>query len=1199
MRIKRLDITGFKSFMERSVFAFDDGVTGIVGPNGCGKSNVVDAIRWVMGEQSAKSLRGRGMEDVIFNGSESKAPLSMAEVSLTFHVDATDALAPQYAGFPELTVTRRLFRSGESEYLINKTVCRLLDITELFLGTGVGTKAYSIIEQGRVGLIVSSKPEDRRSLIEEAAGVTKYKARRKAAERKMEATEANLLRVTDITSELEKRLETLTRHAKKAEKYKRLKAQMRNLELHAAAHRYLELNAEKKVLQARLENMGSEERQNLERVKGLEESIGQRRAELDVEAQALQVLAEQVHALESAVQRDDQDLAYARRDLEETQGRVQQAGGELEALLARQAEMAEAAAAREQELTGIAGAWKEDEVAMTVAQEEMRRAAQLSTELALRLEQERKALVGVVTRLAGHENNLTNLATQRADLEARRARNRAEAEALMEQERQLDSARSDVARRVEESRQLGLELAERKGQEEEALVRTREAFGENEIQVISLREELADKRSRLSSLEDIQKNYEGFDRGVRAVMLRAGAQAREQGIFGLVADVLSATPRYERAIEAALGERLQHVIVESWEKGVELVGYLRSVAEGRGSFVPVRSDRVAPSRGEPDLQRSGILANAITEVTFEEAVRPVVQALLGDVVIVEDLEAARAYAADGGAGFTLVTLEGEVFRADGSMTGGALEGAAVGALQKKREISELAGEVARVEERYNEILTRHYALQKQMGQTEGLLKGLAKNQHAEELNLANQEKDLHKAGEDLARVRERVNALDSEEGQLAHSHGALVHEEENSRGEVAHGQADRDAREERVRQLTGELDSLRHRAESLSSELTALRVKVAAGSERGEAARKELEGLISRRAEMSARVERLEVAVREGASRLEELTQRAEQTGAGREERAQQLEGLSRELEGRRLAHAQTTTEVREQDAGLRELRGRLDGLTQGLSQISLKERELALELSHLIEGIRERHQTELAHELHHYHLLMPLAPEAEHELKDLRAQVERMGEINLTAIDEQAEVAKRFDFLTAQKKDLQGSLEQLREAITRIDATSRERFKQTFDVVNEKFQAIFPRLFGGGRAGLVLTQEGPNLEPGVEIVAQPPGKKLQSVNLLSGGEKALTAVALIFAIFLIKPTPFCLLDEVDAPLDEGNVSRYNDMVREMSRQSQFILVTHNKRTMEVSDTLYGVTMEEPGISKLVSVRLKDASAANDDSAAA
>jgi len=345
---------------------------------------------------------------------------------------------------------------------------------------------------------------------------------------------------------------------------------------------------------------------------------------------------------------------------------------------------------------------------------------------------------------------------------------------------------------------------------------------------------------------------------------------------------------------------------------------------------------------------------------------------------------------------------------------------------------------------------------------------------------------------------------------------------------------------------------------------------------------------------METRISRLKATVAEGSERAAELERRTQETEGGLATRAEEHRLAAEGLEARRTAHATASAEVREQDSQFKELRGRVDELMQGLSQISLREREIALELEHLAAGIRERHQVELAHELHKYHLLPSLAPETEAELKDLRAQVEKMGEINLTAIDEHAELSKRYDFLTAQKKDLLASIEQLKEAIQRIDATSRERFKQTFDVVNEKFQAIFPRLFGGGRASLVLTNE-PGAEQGVEIVAQPPGKKLQSVNLLSGGEKALTAVGLIFGIFLIKPTPFCLLDEVDAPLDEGNVGRYNDMVKEMSKQSQFILITHNKRTMEVSNTLYGVTMEEPGISKLVSVRMREAGAANDD----
>ncbi|HYX89916.1 MAG TPA: chromosome segregation protein SMC, partial [Myxococcaceae bacterium] len=1043
---------------------------------------------------------------------------------------------------------------------------------------------------------------DRRALIEEAAGISKYKARRRAAERKMEQTQQNLLRVTDIVTELEKRLESLSRQAKKAEKYKKLKAEMREMELHQASHRFLELHAEAKVLQARIENATEEERASLEKVRALEQAIAERRAALERDGETIQALAAEVHALQSQIQLDEQNLAHWRKDREETERRASEARRERESLGGRLLELQEAAAARERELDGLSGTWKEDEVAMQVAQEELRRVTGRQTELALRLEQERKALMELAGRLANHENNLANLARQRADLQSRRDRLGADVEALRVEESGLERARADVAQRVEETRHLAADLAQRRGAEEASLVRARQEFAENEIRVIALREELGDKRGRLASLREIQRNYDGFDRGVRSVMLRAGEKAREMGIFGLVADVVATSPSYEKAVEAALGERLQHVVVESREKGLELAEYLKSYAEGRSTFLP--ADALRGSSDSTPAESSwegaaGILTVASREVQCEDALRPLVDALLGGVVIARDLAAARALAlGSAGQGLTVVTLEGEVLRADGSITGGTLEGPAVGALQKKREIAELEQEVSRVESEYSEILTRHYGLQKQIGQTEGVLKGLSRNQHAEELNLASQEKDLHRAGEDLARVRERLAGLEGEDAQLAQSLDALAHEEENSRGEVAHGQTERSSREDGLKQLADELESLRRRGEALSQELTALRVKVAANSERGEAARKELEQLRLQEADVRGRWERAEETLGEASRRLEQLGADLSATEEARTRRQGELEVRSLQLEEVRRAHAELAQGIRDQEVELREVRSRLDALTQGLSDISLRERELALELNHLLEGIRDRHQVELGEELHRFHLSPSLPADSDARLRELRAQLERMGEINLTAIEEHQELSQRFEFLARQKQDLEASLEQLRAAIVRINRASRERFQQTFDAVNERFQHVFPRLFGGGRAGLVMTDEGPGAEPGVEIVAQPPGKKLQSMNLLSGGEKALTAVSLIFAIFLIKPTPFCLLDEVDAPLDEGNVGRYNEMVREMSRQSQFILITHNKRTMEIADSLYGVTMEEPGISKLVSVRMREAAAANDNAAA-
>jgi chromosome segregation protein len=1195
MRIKRLDITGFKSFMERSVFTFDDGITGVVGPNGCGKSNVVDAIRWVMGEQSAKNLRGRGMEDVIFNGSESKSPLSMAEVSLTFRVEPQDTLAPQYVGFPEITVTRRLFRSGDSEYLINKTQCRLLDITELFLGTGVGTRAYSIIEQGRVGLIVSAKPEDRRSLIEEAAGVTKYKSRRKAAERKMEHTQQNLLRITDLVTELQRRLESLNRQAKKAEKYRKLKEEMRELELHSAALRYLSLMAELKLSESRLAELSAEERANVEQLRDLEMRVQAGRAALEEQARHIGALSEKVFGLDGEIRLDEQTLQHAQRDAEANRRRMEEARVERSALEQRRVELISQIEARDKELQELLLREKEDEVATQVAQEELRRATSLQSELSLAVEQERTALVALASRVANGEANLQNMERTRADLDARRDKILNELSGLAEQEASMDQARAEVEGRVHQSRQNAQELAERRGHEEEALVRTRQAFAESEVQVISLREELADKRSRYTSLLEIQRSYEGFDRGVRAVMKGAGEEARSQGIFGLVADVLSTSPTYEKAIEAALGEQLQYVVVENREKGLSLLAQLKAASEGRSTFLPVEWPQPA---GDLPEAAPGFLARASDEIRSEESLQPLLKALLSNVLIVSDLEAAKEYARGGSGPYTLVTLEGEVLRPDGSVTGGALEGAAAGALQKKREIAELGEEVKRVEDTYSEVVTRHYMLQKQMGQVEGVLKGLSKNQHAEELTLASSEKDLHQAGAELSRLRDRKLELERDEAQLAGQLLSLQIEEETARGEVAHGAAEQRAREEKLRQMGTELEGAKEMTERHSSELTGIRIKLAALNERKEAARKEMEQLQLAATETEARVAKLAASIEDGEVAAKQLVEQIETCTAHRDLCVAERAELSGQLDAKRQTHEEEIQKVHQEDAALRERRSRMDELTHSLSELSLKGRELELERGHLVDAVRDRWQSELELELHRFHMLS-IPEEGEVRLKELRGQVKRMGEINLTAIEECKEVSERFDFLDRQKGDLERSLEQLKEAIAKIDRTSRERFGQTFEVINEKFQQVFPRLFGGGRAGLVLTEEGPSGEQGVEIVAQPPGKKLQSVTLLSGGEKALTAVSLIFAIFLIKPTPFCLLDEVDAPLDEGNVGRYNDMVREMSGQSQFILITHNKRTMEVADTLYGVTMEEPGISKLVSVHMKAAvAAANDDRAA-
>lgn len=1181
MRIKRLDICGFKSFMERTVFVFDEGVTGVVGPNGCGKSNVVDAIRWVMGEQSAKHLRGRSMEDVIFNGSERHAPLGMAEVSITFLNDRDDVPA-QYVGLAEITVTRRLFRNGDSEYLINKVPCRLLDIVELFLGTGVGTKAYSIIEQGRIGLIVSAKPEDRRQLIEEAAGITKYKARRKAAERKMEFTEQNLLRVGDILGELGKRLEALERQAKKAEKYKRLKGEMRELELHLAAAKWLELQALRKVASARRDELAREERERGERVEALEAEIAAAREALAARARELEERTAAAAALEKGTALNQTNLEFYDREKAQVLARQDELAKEIEAIDGRLAALDEEEAKAREFLASAAGLGDVDQARageLAAALEEARAAEKAAAD---RLEEERAGAMAILSEAAARKGELITIDRRRGDLIDRMAKLQGELDALEDESTRLERERSALAEKAGEQRQLKLELESRRSDAASAQDRVRQELAVAETELIGLREELADKRSRLLSLQEIQRSYEGLDRGVRAVMTcGADGEKPPEGVLGLVSDLLETDADHERAVEAVLGERLQGVVVESHGLAAELVHYLADAREGRSTFLPLslRAREVL----EP-LEHPGFVARAVDVVRASTVPAPLVEALLGDVAIVRDLPSALELW-ESGVPHTLVTLDGQVVEPSGAVTGGDGDGPGAGLLQKRREIAELSEVVRNLESRVALAAEGHKRLARHAEELERSLRDLDQTGHAEELNLVHAEKDLSKITDELQRCRARIETLGRDREDLENGLALLDVEAESARGAAAQAEGERARREERIAMLSAELSAVRERAAGLESRATELKVQAAAQAERREAAEQTIARAAAGKDEARERRSRAEAAIAAGEARLAELEQKCGEARGNVTSLADELQAALEQLSADKADHEARVAEVAARDEELRTERQRQKELTAAAADAAVEERELAFAVKHLVEGIAERHHLVLEQQIYDYHQ-RPLPPEGtEARLTALREQVERMGEVNLTAVEEHEELKQRHAFLAGQKDDLEKSLAALRQAIVKIDRTSKERFEETFRIVDEKFRQVFPRLFGGGKAQLVMTPGEDGKEPGVDILAQPPGKKLQSVTLMSGGEKALTAVSLIFAIFLIKPTPFCLLDEVDAPLDDANVGRYNAMVKEMSKNSQFILITHNKTTMEIADTIYGVTMEEPGVSKTVSVR--------------
>ena len=1231
MRIKRLEICGFKSFVDRTVLHFDDPITGVVGPNGCGKSNIVDAIRWVMGEQSAKHLRGRAMEDIIFNGSETRGPAGMAEVSITFDTGSlTSDMAP--GGVPwgavgpsDVVVTRRLFRGGDSEYLLGGVPCRLRDIVEFFLGTGVGSKAYAIIEQGRIGFIVSSRPEDRRQLIDEAAGITKYKAKKKVAERRMEATRQHLLRVTDILGEIETRLRSLKLQAQKAERYKRYKTELRDLELCLATQKHLGLLAEQKHVALAHVDVFARHSDQTSALLAEETSVEAERLTLSEELSELARAKEELFALDNKVQLSSQRAEHYQDESEMLVVRAEHARKEFEALVLRSEHDAEALASVESQLEMLDAEAESRGAALEVMEKTSSCAKSELATARKQLDQSMAEAGSARTRIARLESDLESAKVRAEDL-ARRLEELANDElASNETIARMNSEAAEAEEQVRTLQARAEELAATRVELEARTTGLRADVGRGEIELETLREEAHRRRSRLQSLSEIQERYESFQRGVRAIMQKVrddsahpegqdvagGSTWTTTGVRGLVADIVQPPPELETALEAVLGERLGNIIVESHEVGVEAIDFLKQKSEGRSSFIPL-SLRGMSSSGEvvydamggttveaeatlipaPAAWASGdgVRGAMLDLIGFDHHYGSIASYLLGDVIVVEDLRKALALWRETKPGKTLVTLDGEVIDPHGVVTGGSRESAVASVLAQKREMRELEEIVARLDVDYQSTLDRHVSNKQALAEATTALDETIATIRRDELELAAHRRDTDRLN------RERTQA-EARRAQLASTI-------ENLRGSTSQNQAriedatvqllteqeamaEHDAKAEALR---SQVETLAQTVDDLLAELSTVNVAAAQASDRKRMARESVDRLRREIADHQSKRAQLDDESGRDLARAESLREQAEQLRQEASTVQAELSERSRSYTERQTAAEERSGLLARRDADLKTLRSEVARLAQELNALDLRRQQIGMRLDGLDEQIRDRYPEveKVASVVTDFHLRPLSGEEEEGRVRELRGLVERMGDINLTAIEESAELQQRFDFLTAQKADLESAISRLETAIDKINRASRKRFREVFDTVNVKFQDVFPHLFGGGKAHLALTDENDLLETGVEIIANPPGKKmLQNIELLSGGEKALTAVSLLFAIFLVKPSPFCVLDEVDAPLDEANVGRFNQAVREMTDQSQFIIVTHNQRTMEIADKLCGITMEESGVSKLVAVNLR------------
>jgi chromosome segregation protein len=1184
MKIKSLEMTGFKSFVDRLHLSFPEGITTIVGPNGCGKSNVVDAILWAIGERSAKHLRGKLMEDVIFGGTDGRKPLGMAEVSLTFSNE--DGSAPaEFQEYTEITITRRLFRSGESEFLINRTPCRLRDIIDLFLDTGIGVNGYSIVEQGRVEGLINANPQDRRFLIEEAGGIAKYKERKRLALMKMDATQQNLLRIQDIISEVKRQIVTLERQVKRAEEYKAMRKEVREIELRFALQEYGELSEKGETARGYLKALREREAIISAQMAEREASVEGMRLRSLEEEERLRTHQQGLYDLNQRIQKTENEVEFFRREREGLQRQEAQMSEEVRRGLQSIREtrrdrrrMEQARQELEQGSLDNAEIVKEWEILYS----EFRGTFQ---DVSDQLEMEKGRLIDTLTRLTSLRNRQSHLEERGDDLQKRIRSHTRESEEVREGLSRLEETLLRIGKEKEVNLSIQTALQEEKEKWTGELEQVKEAFRGRQSERFEWDERLRQDRSRYLSLKELQENYEGFEKGVKSLLLRKKEeQERWDRIIGVAADILDPEPPYEIPLEAVLGQRLQYLMVADEKEAITAIEFLKKESLGRGSFIPVGVQSHSQQEGLASSEFKEGPVSLMRFVKVKEGFSDIAQFLIGDVGVVDHLESALEWIKKERGFQILVTLEGEMVERSGVISGGSRD-QGLGILERRREIRELEKKIEEEEERCRHALEEESRLKQEILEREIQLENRKKEIQEKEIELLHQDRDLEGVRKEISQFLQRAELLRFEEEELRTEEKEIEEEKKAVLAQMETEEAIRKGKEEELQSLKKTVEEVREGTEELGGRITEKKVYLASIEEKQRGMEVQILNLAENirilREQVIDRVRKIRASREEAASIRERIDQREKELEWLVETHRVNEESLSRQREKVEVL----SSEWKEAEASSRYLRQELEDVRQKSHGEEIRVSEVQLKLQHLQDSMRERYGATLS-------APMGMVPEdfskedMSKRLAELKAGLEGFGEVNLLALEEYQELKQRHDFLTEQQSDLQQALDTLKKAIIRINRTTTKRFLETFHLVNEKFKEVFARLFKGGQASLILMDEQDPATTGVDIVAQPPGKKLQNIDLLSGGEKALVATALLFGLFMIKPTPFCLLDEIDAPLDDANINRFIEMVKEFSKTSQFILITHNKKTMEMANTLYGITMETPGVSKVVSVRL-------------
>lgn len=1187
MRIQSLQVSGFKSFLETTSFSFNVPITGIVGPNGCGKSNVVDALKWVTGEMSYKQLRGKNSEDLIFAGSDRRPPSSMMEVALTF--DNTEKKAsPQYNEFSQITVLRRIFRDGSSEFSINKTPCRLRDITDLFLDTGIGQSSYSIIEQGKVGAIVSGRPEDRRLMIEEAAGITKFKHRKKAALRKIDATKQNLLRVTDIIKEIDKQVASLQRQAKKAQQFKEAKEAFEALDLNLFMYDFENLQAEK------LNLLKSEDDQQLQ-LSQAETDLSTFAADfetkrLDLEKlessfqesqQALFVQKTEMQGVTHEIESSKHAIAYSEKQWVIDQEKTKTLAEDIERYQSREKEIKEELEAIENNKTSTQKSLEDKEKVFHQNRDQL-------TDLETKIEKFKKEHIQHVTSLTHARSKVESLSENVSYFE----KNMIELESALkdfDQDIEISEEKSLALKKDFDSiQQMCFGFEENQKKIENQIADTEQQKMHLDQDMKTLEQSLREKESRLHALENFTKTYQGYTKTVQSIMKKQEGDHKFSNIQGVLGQMLEIDPGYERCVQAVLSDWIESIVIEDVPTSLDLITYLKKDAKSRAMLL---TGRQADPKSE-NITDKRILGRLSQWAAMPGGTLSGVQDKLNQTFVVgtiEDLIAlSQAYPKT-----DFVSTEGDYLQSSGMLHVGPWR-ETYGDLEVRSEIQNLREQLKPLKREYADKQEAKQKTVTLFDQLSGQLNHVLGQMEVESSKRSELSLQLQKITDHLGFVSQQKLQKEENIKNLKSRKEEVDLELAKLKSDISDFESSANILEQNIEKENQVYQKQRDDFATYQKDIHAYQLNLTSLLERLESLTRENMQVSQAHTSSSAQKEQLEKQCIEHQENIKKQNEKIVSFESQMQSSLNDFESKENQNKGIKTQHDELVQLIRDLEIRLKKLQSTKEQHVEDVNHMRVSLSEVAVKMEHIQGQVMEMYDKDvfdlLAQDKDSESALQ-ISPDNLSDVRvdreKLKTKVVKFGNVNLAAIEEISEMTERHAFLSEQKLDLETSLNKLDQAIKTINQTTKEKFENTFEEVNHRFQNIFPRLFRGGKARLSLTNPDDILETGVEILAQPPGKKLQNMNLLSGGEKALTAISLLFAIFEFKAPPFCVLDEVDAPLDDANVLRFVAMVKEMSEKTQFIVITHNKGSMQMAQNLYGVTMEEPGVSRTVSVRLE------------